>query len=164
MNVLSRALPALMSVVVFLAAGCDSSDGDPDVGTGADPEEDVAVSPVDTRETPSTAPAFDDDDGIRAWGEAALAACGTITSTVPPGWEMVLLGDTGCTVHRPSAWPFEVEGASVWIYASEEEEAEERAEATALSQRPPPLRGSSRGPAPSGRSGAGGRSPRGSPP
>ena len=47
MTVLSSALPAL-SVVVFLAAGCDSSDGDPDVGTGANPEEDVVVSPSDT--------------------------------------------------------------------------------------------------------------------
>ena len=124
MKVLSRTPLALLSVVVFLGAGCDRSDGDPDeVTTNVTPKEDVVVNPSDTLETSSTAPAFDDDDGIRVWGEAALAACGTITSTVPPGWEMVLLGDTGCTVHRPPTWPFEVEGASAWIYASEEEEA-----------------------------------------
>lgn len=113
-------------------AACDRSSGDPDVTSGATPKEDVVHNPPDdaggepgedTPEIPSNVPAYDDDDGIRAWGEAALAGCGTITSSVPPGWEMVLIGDTGCTVHRPSTWPFEVEGASAWIYASAEEEA-----------------------------------------
>jgi hypothetical protein len=115
-------------IIAMLCAlpACDrADDGDPHVVSGATPKEDVVGWGADTPENPPppTAPAFDDDDGIRAWGEAALAACGPISSAPPASWEMVLIGDTGCTVHRPPAWTFEVEGASVWLYASAEEEA-----------------------------------------
>ena len=118
------ALLLLVFTVAFGGANCDrGDDGDPDVVSGATPKEDVVGWGDDTPTLPETVPGYDDDDGIRAWGDAALAACGTISSTIPPGWEMVLIGDTGCTVHRPPAWTFEVEGASVWLYASAAEEA-----------------------------------------
>jgi len=119
-----RRISLLAIAVILGVSACDrADDGDPHVISGATPKEDVVGWGSDTPEPPPSAPGFDDDDGIRAWGEAALAACGAITSAVPAGWEMVLVGDTGCTVHRPAGWPFEVEGASVWIYASAEEEA-----------------------------------------
>jgi hypothetical protein len=115
----------LLVLVSSLVVACErGDDGDPDVTSGATSKEDVVGWGVDTAtEPPVGVPAYDDDNAIRAWGESAVAASGEITSAVPPGWEMVLMGDTGCTVHRPPDWPFEVEGASVWIYASEEEEA-----------------------------------------
>ncbi len=118
-----RLIVLLALSVLGAVVACDRDDDrDTHLNSGATPKEDVVGWGADTPEVPA-APDFDDDDAIRAWGEDALHACGAITSTVPAGWEMILIGDTGCTVHRPPSWTFEVEGASVWIYASPQEEA-----------------------------------------
>ncbi len=122
----TRTTACLLALAFVLAGACEGKfdSGDPadqsgsttDFDTSGPLLEDDAVAPakdVKPPPTPGNVPSYDDDQAILDYCEAVLMQCPPLSqSTVPAGWDMLMVTESGCTVHAPPGWLHGVDGVT----------------------------------------------------
>ncbi len=114
-NVLTYGLLLLLT-----ACGAGSGEGTGDARDGQEDAlpcaPDVVAGEDAPRTTPEGPPPYNDDQAILDYCTQVLLQCPPVSlSTVPGGWQLVQITDSGCTTWAPPGWVTAVDGPSLEI-------------------------------------------------